>query len=36
LCERLLPVGQERIAWAKMAAVLVAARFCARPTGADC
>ena len=28
LCERLLPVGQERIAWAKMAAVLVAARFC--------
>jgi transposase len=28
LCERLLPAGQERIAWAKMAAVLVAARFC--------
>jgi len=28
LCERLLPVGQERIAWAKMATVLVAARFC--------
>jgi transposase len=28
LCERLLPVGQERIAWSKMAAVLVAARFC--------
>jgi transposase len=28
LCERLLPLGQERIAWAKMAAVLVAARFC--------
>ncbi len=28
LCERLLPVGQERISWAKMAAVLVAARFC--------
>jgi transposase len=28
LCERLLPVGKERIAWAKMAAVLVAARFC--------
>src|SRR5258707_1939350 len=28
LCERLLPVGRERIAWAKMAAVLVAARFC--------
>jgi len=27
LCERLLPVGKERIAWAKMAAVLVAARF---------
>jgi transposase len=27
-CERLLPVGQERIAWAKMATVLVAARFC--------
>jgi transposase len=29
LCQRLLPVGKERIAWAKMAAVLVAARFCA-------
>jgi hypothetical protein len=28
LCGRLLPVGRERIAWAKMAAVLVAARFC--------
>src|ERR1700687_1768050 len=28
LCERVLPVGQERIAWAKMAAVLVAARLC--------
>jgi hypothetical protein len=28
LCERLLPVGKERVAWAKMAAVLVAARFC--------
>ena len=28
LCEQLLPPGQERIAWAKMAAVLVAARFC--------
>jgi hypothetical protein len=28
LCKQLLPVGQERIAWAKMAAVLVAARFC--------
>src|SRR6201993_4899879 len=28
LCERLLPVGLERIAWAKMAAVLVKARFC--------
>jgi transposase len=28
LCETLLPVGKERIAWAKMAAVLVAARFC--------
>src|SRR5712671_2274700 len=28
LCERLLPVGKERIAWAKMAAVLVAARLC--------
>jgi transposase len=28
LCERLLPKGKERIAWAKMAAVLVAARFC--------
>jgi transposase len=28
LCEQLLPPGQERISWAKMAAVLVAARFC--------
>src|SRR3984893_414961 len=28
LCERLLPAGKERIAWAKMAAVLFAARFC--------
>jgi transposase len=28
LCQHLLPAGQERIAWAKMAAVLVAARFC--------
>ena len=28
LCERLLPAGRERIAWAKMAAVLVAARLC--------
>jgi len=28
LCERLLPLGQERIGWAKMAAVLVAARLC--------
>src|SRR5271165_3431061 len=28
LCERLLPVGRERIARSKMAAVLVAARFC--------
>jgi transposase len=28
LCERLLPSGKERIAWAKMAAVLVAARLC--------
>jgi len=28
LCKQLLPAGQERIAWAKMAAVLVAARFC--------
>src|SRR6202158_2027184 len=27
-CQQLLPAGQERIAWAKMAAVLVAARFC--------
>ena len=27
-CERLLPVGKARIAWAKMAAVLVAARLC--------
>src|SRR6266851_9683688 len=29
LCERLLPLGKERIAWSKMAAVLVTARFCA-------
>jgi transposase len=28
LCERLLAAGQERISWAKMAAVLVAARLC--------
>jgi transposase len=28
LCERLLPIGTERIVWAKIAAVLVAARFC--------
>jgi transposase len=28
LCERLLPIGKERIPWAKMATVLVAARFC--------
>jgi transposase len=28
LCERLLAAGKERIAWAKMAAVLVTARFC--------
>ncbi|SIO63269.1 Transposase [Bradyrhizobium erythrophlei] len=28
LCERLLPIGKERIAWSKMAAVLVTARFC--------
>src|SRR5215475_3911930 len=28
LCERLLPPGQEQVSWAKMAAVLVAARFC--------
>jgi len=28
LCARLLPMGQERIPWAKMAAVLVTARFC--------
>ncbi len=28
VCERLLPVGRERVGWAKMAAVLVAARFC--------
>lgn len=27
-CERLLPFGKERISWAKMAAVLVAARLC--------
>jgi transposase len=28
LCERLLPAGKERVAWAKMAAVLVSARLC--------
>src|ERR1700716_811149 len=28
LCRHLLPAGQERVGWAKMAAVLVAARFC--------
>lgn len=28
LCERLLPSGKEHIGWSKMAAVLVAARFC--------
>ncbi|MBI3505665.1 MAG: IS1634 family transposase [Proteobacteria bacterium] len=28
LCERLLPSGKEQVAWAKMAAVLVAARLC--------
>src|SRR5215471_17673734 len=28
LCERLLPVGKERVGWAKMAAVLVTARLC--------
>jgi hypothetical protein len=28
LCERLLPMGKERISWAKMAAVLVTARYC--------
>ena len=28
LCERLLAVGEERVAWAKTAAVLVAARLC--------
>jgi transposase len=28
LCQRLLPIGKERISWAKMAAVLVTARFC--------
>ena len=28
LCKRLLPAGQERVAWAKMAAVLVTARLC--------
>lgn len=27
-CERLLPIGKERIPWAKMAVVLVTARFC--------
>src|SRR5947209_1186234 len=28
VCERILPVGKEHIPWSKMAAVLVAARFC--------
>src|SRR6516162_2529012 len=28
LCNEVLPVGQERIAWSKMAVVLVVARFC--------
>ena len=28
LCTGLLPLGKERVPWAKMAAVLVAARFC--------
>src|SRR5246127_62408 len=28
LCERLVPAGQGRVSWAKMAAVLVTARFC--------
>ena len=28
LCEELLPAGRERVAWEKMAAVLVAARLC--------
>jgi len=28
LCRRLLPMGQERVAWAKMAAVLTTARLC--------
>jgi hypothetical protein len=28
LCERLLPMGKESVSWAKMAAVLVAARLC--------
>ena len=28
LCEQLLPAGREHVSWAKMAAVLVAARFC--------
>jgi transposase len=28
LCARLLPIGKEHIAWSKIAAVLVAARFC--------
>lgn len=28
LCDRLLPVGKERVAWAKVATILVVARFC--------
>lgn len=28
LCQHLLPLGEERIAWSKMASVLVIARFC--------
>src|SRR5260370_22406290 len=32
LCARLLPIGKERIAWSKMAAVLVAPPFCSPST----
>src|SRR6476469_9906290 len=35
LCEQVMPAGQERIAWAKMAAVLVTARFYRRTALCD-
>ena len=36
LCRRLLRMGQERVAWAKMAAVLVTARLCEPWRAAHC